>query len=1161
MWSIVEVLPELIEHETFQPLVDYLGNDPERGAEPIIDAKDLAEQLDTLITRKELGLSRQVADLFDRYITYRADWAVQWSQGKAASDPAMGKNNPCPWQPLLWKKIEGKLGAQQAHVATRLTKLGQLSPEEAKKRLGYSRLSIFGTPSVPKSYLQILAELSKLIDVHLYMLCPSNKYWADLKNSREKAKQHINDRVEFSSVLRQEIPEGHPLLLSLGRVARDFQTVLLELPNQDQMNEDGKHSLKGNHIEEVDAFVDPIGAEEHRLEQQKQLLEQYPNKAKAIGSVQAMPSALACIQSDIFHLRHPKALQDTRSLAPNDDSIQIHSCHSPTRQVEVLKESIFHLLNRHGHLEPRDIVVMTPDIETYAPLIRAIFDEGRDSPDQEGNWGPIGGPQLPYRLADLSLRRLNPVADALMRILELATDRVEASTIIDLLSLEPVQRKFNIEPEELSTIQTWIDESGIRWGIDAEHRTSQYNQPTDVGNTWQFGLEKLALGVTMADEGFALPTTDASIDDSKLARTVIPFDDMEGQNTKLLGNFMEFTAALFEQVELIQEACSIEAWVERLKYTIAAMTDTTQNASFLTRRVLDVVNTLKSDAEYSNFKANISLNALKNYLDGRFEVEATRQSQKGGAITFGGLLAVRSIPHKVVMLLGMDDGAFPRNPSVPRFDLTSHRPRVGDRDPRDEDRMLLLEAFMSAREHFMVFYSGRNVRSNDHQEPATPICELFDVLNQTFKDPDEKTKPVDWLTTEHPLQPFSPDNFVPEPRAQNPQPHKGQPGLSAWSFNKNQLEASNTLISAVKKSPQFFSSTSSMNTQAADHIPLDQFMRFIRQPVRSLFKNKEGLNLNLDDYSSVLADREPINLNNLETWGLTDDLLQSLIEEPTTSLSQVLNTMRAKGDLPLGTPGRLEFESSLRIAKLGLGIFQEITQDKTLCEPIPVDIVLPGTSSHLIGQLTDCWDTSLVYLYNGRESPKRLLFPWMSYLVGTANNPNQVENAHLILCYYDTKKKKEATEHHIFQLPGTPEERQAYAMNALESLHEIYSDAINHPIKLVEKASYKFSKMLDRSKGDLEISAERFAPSNTPNLTPAETELIEKAITEASKTWAAYDNVTNQTSGECVDPHLSLTWSINELLEPQKNNQSFDQEFVWRALTLWQPVFEFKAEV
>ena len=56
--------------------------------------------------------------------------------------------------------------------------------------------------------------------------------------------------------------------------------------------------------------------------------------------------------------------------------MQVHSCHGPARQIDVLREVLLGLLQDDSTLEPRDILVMCPDIDTYAPLIVAGFGLG-----------------------------------------------------------------------------------------------------------------------------------------------------------------------------------------------------------------------------------------------------------------------------------------------------------------------------------------------------------------------------------------------------------------------------------------------------------------------------------------------------------------------------------------------------------------------------------------------------------------------------------------------------------------------------------------------------------------------------------------------------------------------------------------------------------------
>ena len=263
-----------------------------------------------------------------------------------------------------------------------------------------------------------------------------DQYWGDIGQAHSNASaEALTDRQTWSDYLRtaRKPVDTHPLLVSLGRVARDFQTLLLDLPDKfsDQTG-----------VQDTEYYFDPADIEASLA----------ADESSARTDSRVVPSALTALQSDIFNL---KSRSRAAPCPENDDSIQVHACHGATRQVEVLRENLLHLLDRHPHIQPRDILVMTPKIEIYAPLITAIFDEGREEALKRDGWGPVGGPKLPYRIADLSVRRLNPVADTLMRALEMAAGRVEASTMLDFLAQEPPQLRFGMEPEELPQIQRW----------------------------------------------------------------------------------------------------------------------------------------------------------------------------------------------------------------------------------------------------------------------------------------------------------------------------------------------------------------------------------------------------------------------------------------------------------------------------------------------------------------------------------------------------------------------------------------------------------------------------------------------------------------------------------------------------------------------------------
>ena len=215
-------------------------------------------------------------------------------------------------------------------------------------------------------------------------------------------------------------------------------------------------------------------------------------------------------------------------------------------------------------------------------------------------------------------------------MLELVTGRVEAPVVLDLLGLEPVRERFGIEAEQLPQIAAWIRASGARWGVDQAHR-ARVAQPRDKGNTWRFGLERLLLGVTMADDG-------------RRFAGILPVDHLEGGDTWLLGRVVDFVATLFGELEALRKARRPGAWADSLALTLDRLTATTPKAAWLTRRVRATLDELRSHAELAGGERPITVEALRAALTGRFEVASGGSREQTGAVTFCAMVPMRSIP-------------------------------------------------------------------------------------------------------------------------------------------------------------------------------------------------------------------------------------------------------------------------------------------------------------------------------------------------------------------------------------------------------------------------------------------------------------------------------------------------------------------------------------
>jgi exodeoxyribonuclease V gamma subunit len=592
----------------------------------------------------------------------------------------------------------------------------------------------------------------------------------------------------------------HPLLASWGRDSRDLQLVL-----------GGDHA---DHLHPVERSEDTL---------------------------------LGRVQRDVR--------EDRRSEHVPDGSIQVHSCHGRARQVEVLRDAILHLLAADQTLEPRDVIVMCPDIELFAPLIQAAFGAGA------GEVEPIEGapPDLRVRLADRSLRQTNPVLGVVARLIELAGERLTASQVLDLADREPVRRKFRLDDERIGRLEEWVRASGIRWGLDATHR-APFKVDTPSG-TWRAGLDRLLLGVTMSE------------DEHRLFERVLPLDDVESGAIDLAGRLAELIDRLHTAIDALATPKPIAEWAAALAAAADALTDAPPRDAWqraeLQRLLDDVV------GEAAGSPAEVALPELRTLLADRLQGRPTRANFRTGHLTICTLVPMRSVPHRVVCLLGLDDGVFPRKAPRDGDDLLLDDPHIGERDARTEDRQLLLDALMAARDHLIVTYTGNDERTNLVRPPAVPVGELLDLVGHD-------------VVVRHPLQPFDQRNF-----------ERGTlvPGVS-WSFDRVTLRGARAL--SAERAPRARFLGAPLPSLEGDLVELDDVVSFVRHPVRAFLRKRLGIRVS--EYSDDVKDALPVELEPLERFDVGERLVKARLsgaDRRAAILAEI-----ARGTLPPGQLGR-----------------------------------------------------------------------------------------------------------------------------------------------------------------------------------------------------------------------------------------------------------------
>jgi exodeoxyribonuclease V gamma subunit len=869
---------------------------PERAVWPLLDLIDAGMEEPWLATvaghlagstrSRRFGTARHLTDLYDRYAVHRPEMLRAWATGADVDDAGTALPADSRWQAELWRRLRARVGAPSP--AERLERACDRLVADPSLADLPERVSLFGLTRLPASYLQVLRALAASRDVHLFLLHPSPALW-DLvagagPSPRRRADDHTADLAR------------HPLLASWGRDAREMQLVLGPVHEQHEPVDAGPPDTLLRRVQ-------------HAVRQDTP-----PPGEPLPGQPDARPT-----------------------LDVSDRSVQVHACHGRARQVEVLRDAVLHLLLDDPTLEPRDVIVMCPDIEAFAPLIHATFGAGADPDD--GDDAPI---DLRVRLADRSLRQTNPVLGAVWNLLTLADSRVTAPEVVDFAGRDPVRRRFRIDDDDLARISEWVAATGIRWGLDAAHR-APFHLDGLAQNTWSAGLDRVLLGVSMADE------------DQRLVGGVVPLDDVDSGSIDLAGRFAELVERLRAALDSLAGPQSAARWVHAVAGAAGALTATTSDDGWQhaqLQRILDDVL-----AEAAGSPARLELAEFRSLLSDRLRGQPTRANFRTGHLTVCTLVPMRSVPHRVVCLLGLDDGAFPRKTERDGDDLVLTDPHVGDRDGRNEDVQLLLDAVLAATERLVVTYAGRDDRTNAERPPAVPVGELLDVIDRTVRL-DGGAPARTRVVVHHPLQPFDGRNFTPG-RLVPDRP---------WSFDPVTLEGARALAGERREPAPFLAGV--LPPKRAEVVALDDLVRFVEHPVRAFLRQRLGISLG--DWSVDLADALPVDLDGLESWQVGDRILQARLAG--AGMDACVAAELARGHLP---PGAL--------SETALGRMRS-TIDRLLAatpagDPDSVEVnvrlddgrLLVGTVPGLVG------DVARTVTYS-KLKPKHRLAAWARYL-------------------------------------------------------------------------------------------------------------------------------------------------------------------------------------
>lgn len=867
------------------------------------------------------SVARRLAERLASYAVQRPAMVTDWREGRDTDGIGGDLVADLAWEAELWRRLLARMAdaghpeppdVRHARVCAAL-RAGELAGLDLP-----DRLSLFGHTRLPQTELDLLAALGEHRDVHLWLAQPSAALW----DAVTAAGAEVTSRSES----RSADLVAHPLLASLGRDARELATVL------------GARVRAG---QAVDAGVSPDPAAPDHL--------------------------LGWLQADLRANRAPDAAaRAARALAADDRTVQVHACHGAARQIDVLREVLVGLLQDDPTLEPRDIVVMCPDIETFAPLISAGFGLGELIADES----PTGAAdalhpahRLRVRLADRAVSSTNPLLGVAVALVELAGGRATASQVIDLMSREVCRRRFGFSDDDLARLTRWVAEAGIRWGVDGSQRSS-YAMDGFEHNTWRAGLDRLLLGVAMSDD-----------DHQHLGRG-LPVDDIASGEIELVGRLSEAVARLGMCLAALADAATADDWFGAITAGVRDLCEVDDDAAWQLPQFERELARARASADETGPDVPLRLADVRALLQARLAGRPTRANFRTGTLTVCTMVPMRSVPHRVVCLVGLDDGVFPRATGIDGDDALARRPLVGERDLRAEDRQLLLDALLAAGDRVVITYTGAAEHTGQERPPAVPLGELLDALDRTAAAP---VRPD--IVVRHPLQPYDVRNHVPGSLA----------GTGPFSFDRASLAGARASVAERVAPPAFL--PDALPPKPLRDVSLADLRQFLHHPARFFLRRR--LDVATPFEPDQVADAIPVTLNGLELWQIGDRLLREVLaaDDPAATATAVMVAEQLRGTLPPFELGRSELTKVV-------GECQELfTRSAPVrtgpARALDIDVDLGG-GRRLTGTVPQVHGNQVVSLSYSRLKPKQRLASWLDVLALSVTYPDENWTAHAI---------------------------------------------------------------------------------------------------------------------------------------------------------------------
>ncbi len=773
------------------------------------------------------GLERagHLAQLYERYQGYRREMLEDWARGGDPHDP----------QAELWRRLLRAGDTSRSHLLGAFLKRHEDPAAPPPPDLP-ARLFAFGVVNVSPDVLRVLGVLGRHLDLHFFLPSPCREYWGDLPDRRNRLAM-----LEAGESLFDEPPNR--LLVSLGGVGRDFVERLF---GYDEVQPDAEH----------------LGDDSHE-----------PPRG----------SLLQRVQADVIELAAPDPGARRDLPDPGDRSLQVHVCHSPLREVQVLHDQLLDRLQADADLEPRDIAVMVPDLARYAPCIEAVF----------GSLGMDDPRRIPWTLSDRPQAARHALVTLFQNLLDLPVSRLGADQVLDIMAVTAVRRGYGLDEDALPLLAERIEQAGVRWGEDAADRAAE-GLPAFEEYSWRFGRRRLLLGYMSGDPA-----------DGVLLGGIAPLTDVEAADGASLGALFALQRQLRNWRGAMRVPHAPQAWQALFNQMLDRLVPETEDREeeHALEVVRGVLRALAENSAAAGFDQPLDWRTVRAFLREQLDEDRPQHHFLAGGVSVCGLVPLRNVPFKLICVLGLDADAFPRREPADALDrMRAGRRLPGDRSVREDDRYLFLQTLMAAKQQLYLSYTGIDMRRGSEIEPSVVLSELLEhVCEGYFTDPVAARQA---LVTQHPMQPFATRLFLPRGH------ELGRPEV--FTYREGWLEAARSGVRSANPVP--FVDAPWPTPDATEPVELAELRRFLRNPAEHFLRWRAGLVLDQD--APGVDEREPLVLSPLEQGRL--DRAMAACVDPQGPPESALDALRAQALLPPLDWGRSVFENTRRELRPGL---------------------------------------------------------------------------------------------------------------------------------------------------------------------------------------------------------------------------------------------------